>query len=338
MHFSAVSRYRSALMGISILLIMLRHVPLAAGTAPLLLHTRNLLSSCVDVFLLLSGIGLYFSLYRNSSLRQYYLRRFRRIIPTWFVVAGVFYTFWFLHEGAYSASWLEVFGNATINISFWTDAHFVFWFMPCLMVYYLLAPGYMYWLKRTQHNTFLALLPVLILMIVNVFTIPYENIQSLKGSLWCLNRLPVFLLGMFGGRLVMKDRQLPRWVVIISLPVYIFIYALLLHLRLDHLWTNATDRLLYIPLSLAFAIALTVCLQYIDNKLKRSSLLTRILTFLGTISLECYLLHEPLVDFSRRVLHLRSVYASGYLTGAVVSISVVIVLTWLLHKIMKKIS
>ena len=41
----------------------------------------------------LSGMGLYFSLIRNDSVKRFYIRRFKRILPT-FLIASVMYYFW----------------------------------------------------------------------------------------------------------------------------------------------------------------------------------------------------------------------------------------------------
>ena len=41
----------------------------------------------VDVFLVLSGIGLYYSFSRDRSIIQFYKKRLRRLLPTYLIIA-----------------------------------------------------------------------------------------------------------------------------------------------------------------------------------------------------------------------------------------------------------
>ena len=84
-----ISRYRGELMGAAILFVILFHVGLPREDA--FFGLKRMGNIGVDFFLFLSGMGLWFAWTKNPSLRQFYLRRFLRIYPTWFLIACLYY-------------------------------------------------------------------------------------------------------------------------------------------------------------------------------------------------------------------------------------------------------
>ena len=72
-----ISRYRSELMGAAMLFIILFHVPLDRSNE--FFGLRRCGNVGVDMFLFLSGIGLWFSWVKNPSVWQFYKRRLLRI-------------------------------------------------------------------------------------------------------------------------------------------------------------------------------------------------------------------------------------------------------------------
>ena len=65
-----MSRYRGELMGAAIVFIILFHVPLARSDA--FFGLRRCGNIGVDMFLFLSGIGLWYSWVKNPSVRHFY--------------------------------------------------------------------------------------------------------------------------------------------------------------------------------------------------------------------------------------------------------------------------
>ena len=84
-----VSRYRGELMGAAILFIILFHVPLARSD--MFFGLRRCGNIGVDMFLFLSGIGLWYSWVKNPSVSHFYKRRLLRIFPTWLVISSIYY-------------------------------------------------------------------------------------------------------------------------------------------------------------------------------------------------------------------------------------------------------
>ncbi len=74
-----ISRYRGELMGAAMLFIILFHVALPREDA--FFGLRRMGNVGVDMFLFLSGIGLWFSWMKNPSAKHFFIRRYLRIYP-----------------------------------------------------------------------------------------------------------------------------------------------------------------------------------------------------------------------------------------------------------------
>ena len=100
----------------------------------------------VDMFLFLSGIGLWFSWTKNPDVRHFFVRRYLRIYPAWLIIACLFYIPRF--EGGDLWAWVDLVGDISINWDFWLHDELNFWYIPATMMLYLFAPGYMELIKR----------------------------------------------------------------------------------------------------------------------------------------------------------------------------------------------
>lgn len=84
-NLSNLSTYRQEMMGLSIAMVLLCHARMDGAALPsLILSLLSLGNWGVDIFFLLSGVGIYYSLQKcdnqGTSLRSWYLKRFKRIL------------------------------------------------------------------------------------------------------------------------------------------------------------------------------------------------------------------------------------------------------------------
>ena len=127
---SDISRYRSELMGLAMIFVMLFHVWLPkSNTFYGLVRCGNI---GVDMFLFLSGIGLWYAWSKRPTLKQFYWRRYIRIYPAWLIVSSLFYipNYLYTSGGGYSPDVLNLVANILINWSFWRIDELTFWFIP----------------------------------------------------------------------------------------------------------------------------------------------------------------------------------------------------------------
>ena len=116
-----VSRYRGELMGAAILFIILFHIPLPRSDTFFGLHRCGNIG--VDMFLFLSGVGLWYSWVKNPSTSHFYKRRLLRIFPTWLVISSIYYLQRFDFE---TGDYLDLLLDITVNWGFWLNDELAF--------------------------------------------------------------------------------------------------------------------------------------------------------------------------------------------------------------------
>lgn len=146
-----ISRYRSALMGFSILWIMAYHSGISFSAIPvfgaLLNNFRSNGFGGVDIFLFLSGFGLYRALSRRPGQLAFYKRRLARVMPAYLPVLAVWLTLKL--PGISRASWPgAILGNLT-GTGFWLQTQpFFNWYMLALFSFYFIAPFFFMAVER----------------------------------------------------------------------------------------------------------------------------------------------------------------------------------------------
>lgn len=92
-----LEKYRSAIMGAAILWVMAYHSHISFSSLPLFSFAADNIRSNgfggVDIFLFVSGFGLYHSLSVNSDQLAFYQRRLTRIFPPYLPVLTIWLLF-----------------------------------------------------------------------------------------------------------------------------------------------------------------------------------------------------------------------------------------------------
>lgn len=123
-------------MGFAILIIVFYHFCNQGGTTIIDKVLRGVFSQGyvgVDIFMVVSGLGLTYSMLKNENLREYYIKRWVRIFP--------FFTFITLVE-----CWIirgESFGLALLRsttLGYWFGFPYIDWYIPALVGLYLIFP------------------------------------------------------------------------------------------------------------------------------------------------------------------------------------------------------
>jgi len=328
--FADISRFRGELMGAAMLFIVLFHVPLGRGDAFFGLHRLGNVG--VDMFFFLSGMGLWFAWSKgreNSSstggglgLGHFYLRRFARIMPAWLIMASLFYVPDFLGPRKYSPSLVNLIGDITINLDFWRYDELTFWYIPAIMVFYLIAPFYMELIRRHPIYRWLPVLAVMWCVIVQ-WVIPIHQAVGHLEIFW--SRVPIFLIGVNVGELVRKKEKIEGSAFWLILLFFVVAFASSLYLeQMRHgKFPLFAERMIYIPL--------TVCGILLINLLLRLSpaWLLRALAFVGSISLETYLIHVHFVMKPIAQYHL------GYWPTFLLTVLISLPLAWILHRLLQ---
>lgn len=316
---SDISRYRGELMGLAMLFVMLFHVWMPKSNPMYgLVRCGNV---GVDIFLLLSGVGLWFSWTGNPSPKRFFVRRFQRVYPAWLVMACLFYIPNYISTpgGGYSPDVPNLIANILVGWSFWRIDDLTFWFVPSIMVLYVLAPAYMVLIRRHPAYRWM---PV-VAMVLAVMVQYYPPVHRAVGHLEIFfSRIPIFLIGLNLGAWVKERRTVDGasvWLFALA-----FVMSLAMCVEFEQSWRGRfplfLERMVYIPLTVSAVVLLALALRHIPHAV------CRVLAFVGTISLELYLVH---IQF---VLKYIAPYRLGYSLTFLLMLAVSLVLAWVLHK------
>lgn len=270
LNWGLLSTYRQALMGGSILLIMLYHSfhESSNGTITRFFVTGKM---GVELFLILSGIGIYYSLSKCDSLLVFYKKRILRILPEYLLVSLPIYLVLTVYKG--DTIWNFILNISMLNFLWGEGAYF--WFVHLIIVCYLIAPFYF---KLHTKEVLYKSMPLIVLLMSYIISYYYPAYQMI------LPRYAAFILGMTLGQFVMNNNVIPLGRIIVwAWPfVVTLLYLSTYKGECYGLWI---EPIYYFFFSIPLMIYMTLLLF-------KNARVCSIFGFLGSISLELYLLHE----------------------------------------------
>ncbi len=312
-----ISRYRGELMGAAMLFVILFHVALDRGDP--FYGLRRCGNVGVDIFLFLSGVGLWFSWTKTPDIHQFYRRRLLRILPTWLIIATAFYLPDYLGERRFSQSVVDLIGDITVNWDFWLHDELTFWYVPAIMLLYIVAPWYMRLISRHAIYRWMPLLMVVWCVIVE-WVLPVHSAVGHLEIFW--SRVPIFFIGINCGCYVKSGKTLDGDAVWLLIVTFLMTFGTCLYLeqvRHGH-FPLFVERMLYIPF--------TVCTVLVLNRIFRRTprWVNTVFRFVGALSLEAYLIH----------LHFVLVYVQplglGYWETFLITVAITLPAAWLMQK------
>ena len=284
-----LSRYRNEIYGTSILWIVLYHAYMIKYEWPVsLAFLKCGLAGC-DVFLLLSGISLYFSYLKYENTFQFYVKRLLRVYIPLFTI--------FLPYLLYAQSLLDISTTKYIvsicarvsGILFWIDGYQQTWFIALIIVLYLLYPLIMKFISggKSSKEQFIRTVILCVLetafmiLILKLFPSYYQNTQIALG------RVQIFTFGCFMGPFVYRHVRIPGKVLYLSLVVSIVAFVVFgIH------WLGYYTAGQFIQLFFG-GISITLCLAKLFDLLSSTKLcfINKAMRCLGGATLEMYIIH-----------------------------------------------
>lgn len=316
-----ISRFRGELMGAAMLFIILFHVALPRDDT--FFGLRRMGNVGVDMFLFLSGIGLWFSWAKNPDVRHFFVRRYLRIYPAWLIIACLFYIPRF--QGGNLWAWVDLVGDITINWDFWLHDELNFWYIPATMMLYLFAPTYMELIKRHPIYRWLPVTMIMWCILVQYVTPIHHAVGHLE-IFW--SRVPIFFIGINMGEMVRQRQTLDGTSIWMIWLMFVMTLASSIFLeQVRHgMFPLFLERMLYIPLTITSILLLNRIFRRTPGWINRAFI------FVGALSLEAYLIH---IHF---VLHYIERYHWGYWPTFLVCVAITLPAAWLLNKIVSRIA
>ncbi len=241
----------------------------------------------VDVFLILSGIGLYYSFSgskeEKGKVRQFYKRRFVRLLIPYILFALPYYM-WAANGHGINRFLMDFF-----QISLPLKGMVTTWYITASAVFYLLFPliyvilekQWTFKGKPIERNTVTVILCVLAALmcriILRFWPVFFKNCEI------ALTRLVPFLAGCGLGKAVKEGREISKTMVFSSF-VFVFVYVCIFmrEIILPTFWA----RMSFTP----FALSVLVVFSWIFEQFELAKLRS-MFRFFGDRSLELYLTH-----------------------------------------------
>lgn len=235
----------------------------------------------VDVFLFLSGMGLFYSMAGDPNIGNFYKKRLVRILPTYLLMGGVFWAIRLAIKGGTFSDWWK---NLCF-VTFFTKGTLTLWFIGFILVMYLLYPLIHWYFNSTEKEgvrylRFVLLLAVIMtLSLIGIQRFPaFPNAKDIV-----LGRIPIFLLGCFLGKYIKNGVMINGWLTG-SLTTLFLAFGLLVRYY-DSAYVLRRYLDIFPTLGLILLCSVLVSLQ------KRDNVGRKFLRLVGSYSLELYLTH-----------------------------------------------
>lgn len=194
-----LSKYRSSIMGVAIIWIMLFHLEGQTNIFTYMLGKANFTIigyGGVDIFLFYSGFGLYYSWQKHPSIKLFFKKRFLRILPTYWI--AVFFLYFLVLQ---CINWKDMLLMLT-TFGFWIQKANE-WYISAIIAFYLLFPLYMYFFQKNPLKS------VVIWSMFGIIASFLIGIIYPTIIIYFTARIPIFFIGVFFASLVSKGKTLP---------------------------------------------------------------------------------------------------------------------------------
>lgn len=287
-NWNILSKYKNEIYGFSILWIIIFHgiesKKFSLSKELVILEGFLKHGNCgVEVFLFLSGICLYYSLRKKENIKEFYVKRIKRIFLPFLCIDGIY---WFYACIIKDNSILEFIKNITFY-SFWSGENKMVWFIACIFPLYIIYP--LLFKKILNNNKVNRLVHIIILCIITYilcYLFKQFDPRWYKQIEIALTRVPVFLLGCYCGILSYEQREISTEIKVASLIITILGIG---YFHFHPVGLVKTFRIPYLLLGPSIAIWIAICLEVL-----KSSSINKILCIWGGLSLELYLSHVML--------------------------------------------
>lgn len=264
-----ISRSRTLVMGIAILMVMYFHFPHAIP--PILSLAKRCGYWGVDIFFFVSGYGIYYSLGNEcNSCWNFYKRRLLRILPSAMLAGWLFY-----HPSTGTLLGLHL------------------WYIKGILIVYLFSPFLYKLIRHISMKWLVALGIVWMLIYLSLYDCAFK--ESLATYL-TLPRLPAFMAGMalaagkWNPEITRKYTALSlAGILVAAMGVYFAAHGK------GYWWHFAL---------LAALIPAMPLLSYLGARMKASkacSFISKPLEWMGRYSLELYVCHSAIFSYVNNI-------------------------------------
>ena len=328
-NWNIFSKNRNAIYGVAIISIMIFHFfediansNLSGGGLGFLgkLYNTFIGSVGVEFFVFLSGVGLYFSMSKDSNILHFFQKRIKRILPAYLMVA---IPYWIVIDLIIMQKGVKMFAFDFGFVTFFTQGTRTFWYVLFIVFAYLIYP-FVYKILHVKWSDWGQLLILLIIALVIQFLprivapVLNLNIEILLG------RFLVFFIGCWCGKKVYQNaciNNIDKMGILFG--VMIMLCGFLPVTKI------VVSKLGFRILMCFWGIFLLYCIAVSMRKMPKR--IVKILEQFGKMSYELYLTHVA-IRALMNVIGIKTLYFQNYVFCILISLF----LTYTIVKLQKK--
>lgn len=306
-----ISQYKNEIYGASIIWIMLFHAIAIldldyAKSVPQLSAINALIgygNMGVEIFVLCSGVYLYFSFQHNKDSITFMKKRLERLLYPVIIIESIYWIYkCFISPDA--TGWVD-FCERILLLRFWLTGDQQIYYVSLILLCYILYP-YIYsaLFSKERKNNNIGKRCILLIVITVFLTVLIMNGQNelYERIEIAITRIPIFIFGCYLGKMVYDKKPLPRNFLAMMIIATIGQFVILHMDVLSGIWR----RYFYFIGGVAITFLIPLILDLI-----KCNILNRFLAFFGKISLNLYLSHILVIYLYRetgwcdnkRILH-----------------------------------
>ena len=338
MDLSNLSKYRSHIMGMATIFITLCHTSLVFSESlkyvqyAYAVFVVNIMQFGVDIFLLLSGLGCYFSYAKQTEYYRFEKKRLLRLLTPYIIVIIPVIIFDVTLNDINPL--LAIYQESLI--SFFISGHLNLWFIGAILLLYIFFP-LVFNLVNKDSRIVLSICAIFIAIVL----LPFWNKLPLQIPLIreiFLCRIPVFIIGAYIGKLLFTKKNI---VVNKYIVLLVFFFSLTIIVLLK-LWSEIKNadynitiiRLLFLPLALSFSLIFSHCL----NKISYNKFFDKSFVFFGSISYTMFLIFVRILSYTKLIFnHFDLILISNVITSVIIN-AIAIAVSILLSIIVQRFS
>lgn len=285
MKLNLLSKYRTLLMGFAILWVMFFHSHVQVGTSTFFEFFKRIGYGGVDIFILVSGFGVYFSIHNDDSLRHFYKKRALRILPYYYPIV-IIVTIIAIKLGIWNTD--SLFYNLT-TLGYWRNVglgKIYDWYIPALIFLYLVTPLYYKFFKINKNAT-------TIFAIIAAYVFSYSTNGNYDYLYNLTFRIPHYVIGFWLADFLIRNKEYEFNKFTIALCALSLIVGISI-LYYFYYYTPYFEQYgIYVAPFILITFPLCMFLCYFFSLFK--SYKFPVLTFFGIHSLTLFIFHEKIL-------------------------------------------
>ena len=295
LNWGILSKYRNVLYGLACISIMLFHyacyVPYDNSVKAITAYVFKAVigSIGVEIFILMSGICMYFSFYRKQNVMEFYIKRFRRLIIPYILVVVPFY----VHKDIFmNRLGREKLLSDLSYESFFLEGNISVWYILCIAIMYLLYPVLFKAFEKYDKYRH-ALLGIFLGASIASNLVLYVVAPELFTKIEIMTmRFPIYIIGVYLGKKVYEKQRFSAFEIIL------FIIGAVTKFIIDFLKYH---EMIIIPIFVIRYVNLNSSLVLLGSVVLLLAIFkfnskNKLLCKCGALSLELYLVHVTLMN------------------------------------------